>query len=76
MKLLGCQQSQITSSLRMVPRDGRQSGSWLVQQRGNSVEFSGWSTQRPANAGLSSGGGFCGMIVPFVKPVAEPSSKA
>jgi hypothetical protein len=27
-------------------------------------------------SGFSSGGGFCGMIVGFVKPVAEPSSNA
>ena len=38
---------------------------------------SGWSTQRPANASaLSWGRGFCGMIVSFVEPVAEPSSNA
>jgi uncharacterized membrane protein len=34
------------------------------------------SRQRCQRFGLSSRGGFCGMIVPFVKPVAEPSSNA
>ncbi len=39
-------------------------------ERNNSAKCGGWSTQRPANAL------HCGMIVSFVKPVAEPSSNA
>src|SRR5260370_13598975 len=83
-----CRHTRSESRIRYGPKhprspvsgqlpSSRPSRSWPVRRRG--VTRGVWRKEYAASrqrSRLSSAGGFCGIIVPFVKPVAEPSSNA